>query len=859
MNLLNFQNFLKRPRVWGSLVSIVVMMLIAMAFFYPDNVEGNVLKQGDVIQGMANGEEARAYKEETGITTRWTNSLFSGMPTFQISPSYPSSSLLKWINSVYSCGLPGCSGLIMMMMLGMYIMLISIGKKWYLALIGAVAWGFSSYYIIIIAAGHLWKFYTLAYVPPTIAGVILAYRGRLLPGAALTAFGMTMQFYWNHPQMTYYFGFLIVILAISYLVVAFRTKAMRGWLTASGVIILATMLGVAANAPNLYFTSKYSSESIRGGHSELTLDNQDDKSTSGGLDKEYITQYSYGKVETFSLMIPDIKGGTSKSLDELPGAKEKIKEANLNDAEKQFLKYHTQYFGGEEGTSGPVYVGVIICALFLLGCLIVRGPLKWALIAATILSIGLAWGRNFMPLTDLFLSLVPGYNKFRTPESILVVAQFTMPLMAVLALCTLFSTRNRRQLLKPFYIAFGIVAGLCFIGWIAPGFYGSTQYVADPTPRIMNQIEQQYPGQNISEAQISLNMIGINSNESLAQADEAVAPVVKSMRRSLVSSDSMRSLLFVLLAGALIFWWLKGGKKEVVIGALGILILVDLYGIDKRYINHKSFNKPVEQTITPTAADSQILADPDPYYRVVPLDNFSSPVPSYFHKSVGGYHAAKLARYNDILEKYLYPGLSGSASPQMQKAASNVLNMLNAKYFINGPSATDVYPNPDALGNAWFVDNISYVDSPDDEFLELSVIDPASQAVADKKFEKILGTSRPVAPGDFIRLTSYAPDKLSYKARSTNGGVAVFSDVFFPWGWEATIDGKPVEIGRVNYILRAIPVPAGDHEIIMSFNPPVKAVDTIATVAIFILYILIYILIMFSIVRPKCLNRGKKA
>lgn len=825
---MKIKDVIKRPGVWGTIVSIAVMAAVAVAFFYPDNFEGNVLSQDDVIQGISNGQEARAFHEATGETTRWTNSLFSGMPTFQISPSYPSDGLFKWVNKVYSLSLPGCSGYVMMMMAGMYIMLMMLGMRWYVSLLGAIAWGFSSYYIIIIGAGHLWKFYTLTYVPPTIGGIILAYRGRLLAGGAWAAAGLMMQLSWNHVQMTYYFFFVAAILAVCYLVEAFRTKALARWGKASGVLAVSFLLGAAANLPNLYMTSRYAPESIRGGHSELTLGGSEGAST-GGLDKDYITQYSYGRSETFTLLIPNVKGGASAlpkggrlqaaSLDQLDGAPAAIHDAKL-DGMEQFLGLHSQYFGEPESTNGPVYVGVIICALFLLGCIIVRGPLKWAMLAATLLSIGLAWGRNFMPLTDLFINLVPGYNKFRTPESILVIAQFAMPVLGILALRELLSGQlDRRRALG---ISFGTVALFCLIGWLFPGFYGSTDYAGDAAnyQRYMSSyINAGYDPDQVQEA--------------FGRAYTALTPVVEKLRHSLVSADSLRSLLFIVAGAAVLYWGLTRKRRGVTVGLLAVLVLADLYGVDKRYINAESFNRPVEQVITPDRADLAILADTAMNYRVMPMDyDFMRPNRSYFHKSVGGYHAAKLSRYNDLINYYLTPAAFGQTS----EGSQNVVNMLNTKYLIESPDSVTL--NPDALGNAWLLSEIVYVDTPDDEFLALQAIDPATEAVADKRFSATLGTAVEPARGDTVYETSYAPNRLTYRVNTARGGIVAFSEIYFPWGWEATIDGEPAELGRIDYVLRALRVPAGSHEIVMTFRPrAVQATCTIAVIAVILIYL----------------------
>ncbi len=843
---MNFKSIIRRPAVWGTLISIAVMAIVAIAFFYPDNFDGNVLSQEDVRQGIANGEEARAFQEATGETTRWTNSLFSGMPTFQISPSYPSDGLFKWVNSVYSLGLPGCSGLVMMMMLGMYIMLMAIGMRWYYSLIGALAWGFSSYYIIIIGAGHLWKFYTLTYVPPTLGGVLLAYRGRIAAGAALGAFGLMMQISWNHIQMTYYFMFVVALIALCCLISALRKKALKVWGKATGALLVAAALAVGANAPNLYFTSRYAPESIRGGHSELTSGDAE-STTSKGLDKDYITQYSYGKMETLTLAIPNVKGGASAlpsgghlqfaSLADLPGAADAMKKAGLDGNERMLLTAYSQYFGEPESTNGPVYVGVIICALFLLGCLIVKGPVKWALLLATILSIALAWGRNFMPLTDFFINIVPGYNKFRTPESILVIAQFAMPVLGIMALRELLAKPLTRNTKRAFYAAFGLVGTVCLIGWISPSVFGGTDYDGDLSnlnSYMMGAIQAGQPADQIQQI--------------FARAYTHISPVAADLRHGLVAADSLRSLIYLLLGGGALWIAMRSqSRRWYALGALGLLIVADLYGVDKRYLNHESFNRPVRQVITADAADRAILADTAMNYRVMPMgQDIVRPDRSYFHKSVGGYHAAKLARYNDLLEGYIF---ADAVSPDGQ--VSPVSDMLNVKYLIYGPQ--QVVVNPGALGNAWFVENVEFAATPDEEFMALSAIDPATEAVADIRFRPMLaGKATSKAPGDTIYETSYAPDRLTYNVRSANGGVAVFSEVYFPWGWEATIDGKPVEIGRVNYILRALAVEPGEHQIVMTFKPAaVKTTCAVATVSVLLIYLLIGAAITLSIRRGK--------
>lgn len=834
------REYLSRPQVWGFFVSLAVIALLSVAFFHPDASEGNQLRQHDMQQGAAIGQEVKAYMEQNpgADEPRWTNSLFSGMPTFQISPSYPSDSLFSWITTLYGAGLPSPSNLLFMMMTGMLIMLLAMKTRWYYALIGAVAWGFSSYFIIIIGAGHIWKFVTLAYIPPTIGGIVMAYRGRWLAGSALAALAAMMQIQSNHVQMTYYFLFVILGVVVCYGIDAFRRKKHARFLKATGALAVATILAVCANLPSLYNTYRYSKESMRGSHSELTASTGDDANRTSGLDRDYITQYSYGRSESLSLLIPDIKGGASArpvqgrmvptSVMETEGAPEKA--AGLNQGELQYVSdYVGQYFGEPEGTNGPVYVGAVVFVLFLLGCVIVRGPLKWALLGLTLLSVFLALGRNMQWLTDIFIDYIPMYSRFRTVESILVIAEFTIPVLAVMALQKLLTTPKAfDRYFRPICICFGITALVCLAGWLFPSIYGPA--ISESDIQISQMIAAQlqyagYPRELVS--QFSIN------NPQIAQ-------FVTDVRYGMVSADSLRSLIFILLAFGAIWLCLKE-KCRPWQGAvmIGLLVAVDLYSVDKRYLNHDSFCPPELSAADPFPLndnDRQILADTAMNYRVMDIPRFYAAEPSFHHKTIGGYHAAKLTRYQDLIDRHLAHFATGQ---EVTQADFNVLDMLNAKYLITADNSLMV--NPDALGNAWFVDDVEYVDGAYAEMNRLSAIDPRHTAVADKRFAGILGkSSAPVAEGDTIFETSYSPGALTYSATTRNGALAVFSEVYFPWGWEAEIDGKPVEIGRVNYLLRAIKVPAGHHKIEMRFDPrSVSATVGIARTAVIIIYILL--------------------
>lgn len=830
------------PKIWQFAISIVVFAVISLAFFHPDAIEGNTLQQQDMKQGQAIGEETRLYQEETGTKSWWTNSLFSGMPTFQISPTYSSNSLFDWLTSVYGLGLPSPSNLLFMMMLGFMIFMLSMNVKWYYSMIGAVAWGLSTYFIIIIGAGHIWKFVTLSYIPPTIAGIILAYRGRWLMGSALAALFAMMQISSNHVQMSYYFLFVIVAMVIAFFFDGARKKELGKWGKATISLAVAAILAVSANLPSLYNTYEYSKETIRGGHSELTAEEGSEANSTAGLDRDYITQYSYGRAETFSLIIPNIKGGASArpekgqmvamSLAQLPDAEKMKSEGQIGDAETMFLNYMSQYFGEPEGTNGPVYVGVLIFALFLVGCVVVKGPVKWSLLIMTIISILLALGRNCQWITDMFIDYIPMYSKFRTVESILVIAEFTIPALAILGLQRIMtSERPLERYWRTVAWCFGAVAIVCVAGIFMPGIFGDVVTAHDEQISLM--IGQQLAAQGYPRDVVAMFSL---DNPTLYQT-------VKSLREAVIESDSLRSLAFLAFGFMFLAFYGTGHlRRWIAVAGVGTLVFIDLYTVNKRYINHDSFiasSLEISDPFPMSAADRQILQDTAMNYRVMDIPGFFQAAPSFRHKAIGGYHAAKLTRYQDLIEHNLMPIVYGDTSA----ANMNVLNMLNAKYIIDRSGTPAV--NPDALGNAWFVDKISYVDNADEEIAALQAVNPATEAVSDKKFKDILGSATEKNPGDTIFETSYAPDRLSYHFNSEKGGVATFSEVYFPYGWEAKVNGTPVEIGRVNYLLRAIRLPAGSGTLTMEFNPKsIKTTTAIASTAVWI----IYAMVIFAIV-----------
>ena len=784
-----------------SILAALLLAVVAFFFFFPDNAEGNVLRQADTMQGLANGKEGLDFHEATGETTRWTNSLFSGMPNFQISPSYPANHVLSGFQKVYSLWLPAPSNLLFIMMLGFFIMCLCMKFRWYTALYASIAWGFSTYFIIIIGAGHIWKFLALAYVPPTIGGIALCYRGKYIAGTALTALFGAMQLQSNHPQMSYYFFFVVAFLVLAWLWMALRRNEGRQWCLSTCCVIVAGFIAVGTNSASLYNSYEYSKETIRGRATDLITEGE---APASGLDKDYITAWSYGRGETFSLLIPNVKGGAT--LKPVGGENrllslaqtDKAASLPLSQEERYYLQQFPQYFGDQPMTNGPVYVGAFVLVLAILALFVVEGPVKWALFAVSVLAVMLAWGHNFNIVTDIFIDYFPGYNKFRTVSSILVIVEFTIPLLAAMCIRKMLKTDNFLQKYSwTLYTVCGICAFVCFLGWVAPTTFGS--------PFSESEIQQ-------------LGSMGALSDPRYAGIIDAITQI----RLDLVSGDSFRSMCFIIIGFIIVMLYLKGifVNKPMFVCCLTLLVVVDLYPLNKRYVNSENFTYPVPDVtaFNMTDADRAILQDTAMNYRVLDVGGFTEARSSYFHKTIGGYHAAKLTRYNDLITNQISQGNPG------------VINMLNAKYVLSG---NQYEQNPGALGNAWFIDGIKYVDNANTEMAALDTLNTALYAVADKKFEKILGTTPPVAPGDTIYETSYAPNRLTYAYHSGKERIAVFSEVFFPWGWHAEIDGHKADIGRVNYVLRAMRVPAGNHTISMVFDPEsTRTTNTLAVISL---------------------------
>ena len=841
-------------RFLPDILVVLLFAVIAFAYFFPADTEGRILYRHDSSAGRGSGQELTEYYQRTGERTRWTNSLFSGMPTYQMAPSYDSQQVLNEVGKFYHLWLPENVWYVFAYLLGFYILLRAFDFRRELAVLGSIIWAFSSYFFIIIAAGHIWKVIALAYLPPMIAGIVLAYRGKYVWGFVITALFTALEIQANHVQMTYYYLFIIAFMVLAYLWDAVRNHRLAQFGKATGVCFVAAALGVVINLSNLYHTWQYTQESMRG-KSELVKKNSANQ-TSSGLDRDYITQWSYGIDETWTLLVPNTKGGASMPL--------AMNEKAMQKADPQFYQIYQQlgqYWGNQPGTSGPVYVGAFVLMLFVLGLFIVKGPMKWALFLATCLSILLSWGHNFMWFTDLFLDYVPMYAKFRTVASILVIAEFTIPLLAMLALKKIFDTPDFfTQKIRIYlgtskhpiiahnttnmfwlWVSFIATGGMALLFAIMPSIF-FPDYVSASELEAMKQIPSEYLGPLLSNLQ--------------------------EIRISIFTADCWRTLFVIVLGTAvLLLLRMKKIQPKYAVGAIIVLCLVDMWQVNKRYLNDGMF---VERSVreTPqqeTATDRQIMQDKAPDYRVLNLasNTFNENETSYYHKSIGGYHAAKLRRYQEMIDQYIgkemrnMQGAIVNAQGDMTRVAGDsiypVLNMLNTKYVILPLQGGQTAPllNPYAFGNAWFVDRISYVDNANAEIDAVGKLNLRHEAVADSKFKDALGEPVAQQSNAVVTLKKYEPNELTYTVESQKGGIVVFSEVYYP-GWTATVDGTDTPVGRVNYILRAINVKPGKHTVVLTFKPAsVKNTETAAYVAYLLLVLAIAAGVFFEMKRRK--------
>ena len=823
---------------------IILFVFLALAYFAPAVFEGRELFQQDVAGASGNASDVYRYMESTGEFSYWTNSLFGGMPMYQIAPSYPSVGIIRGIQDVLTlqwpfCLLPGYSWLLFAMLGGFYLFMRALRVDRIPSVLGAIMWTFSSYFIILITAGHIWKLMTLAFIPPTIAGIIHSYRGRYLLGGAMTALFAALQILSNHVQMSYYFAFLIVFIILGYFVEALREKKFRPFIFASLVTLFSGLIALGINSSNLYHTYEYGLETTRGG-SELTpLPSADGQkpveANAKGLDKEYITAWSYGKAETFTLLVPNLYGGASEYLGNDPEAIESV-PAEF----KEIIGGMNHYWGDQPFTAGPVYVGAFVLFLFVLGVIKVQGPLKWALLGGTIFSIALAWGHNMMWLSDLFIDHVPLYNKFRTVSSILVVAEFTIPALAVLALVQF--VREPKAFLEDkvaLYVSLGLTLLPCLVLWLIP----------QSVLALMSGQEQEMFRQAMGRSQLPVTAIMVS---------------LKEVRAGIVSADALRSAVIIVLSLVPCFLYAQGKLKKVPLFALlGLITLADLWLVDKRYLHDDLFipKESVEAQARPvTDVDKAIAQDTDPHYRVMNLavNSFNDATTSANHRSVGGYHAAKLRRYQDLIER------------QLAQQNPEVYNMLDTRYFIFADKDRGLMyqRNPDAFGPAWFVDDIHWVASADEEMAGLDSTALRQTALVDKRFSSELqgykaatnslaSTDSLSAPSGqaSVKLLTYTPSMAKYQVTTDEPRLLVFSEIYYPHGWHLTLDGKKeLPIVRANYVLRAAYIPQGTHELTMTFDPAsIHRTELIAEISTGLLVLLLVASALLPLIR-----RGRK-
>ena len=863
MNFNNFKEKFTGKAAWLDVTCVAMFVAIAFFYFYPAVLDGRRLTGEDHSGADGLSVEIETYRQtHDGETPRWINSIFSGMPTYQIAPSYDSTDTIKAVEKAYHLWLPDYVWYVFASLLGFYILLRAFDFKQWMAALGAVVWAFSSYFFIIIAAGHIWKVITLAYIPPTIAGVVMCYRGKYLWGGIVTALFAALQVMGNHVQMTYYFLIPELLMIFGFLIEAVMKKKVSQWLKATGVVAAAAILAVALNISNLYHTYKYADETMRG-KSELVKQGRESDQTDSGLERSYITMWSYGIDETMTLLIPNFRGGASVPL----AYNEKAMSKASSDVNGQFYNYFTQYWGDQPSTSGPVYVGALVCLLFVLALIILpnRNVLKWTLLAATILSIMLAWGKNFMGLTDFFIDYVPLYSKFRTVASILVVAEFTIPLLALLGLrefveqCA--DRERRRFAIRSLAVSGAIVGIVCFIFAVAPSMSGSgtsSEGDARSWSYLEPQLQQGYAGYILQQNP------GMDETTAWNQATQIVGmekthlmASLPQMRYAMVSNDAKRSLIIVLLGCLILFGYYKYAEKRrymLTVACVSLLVvsLYDMWEVNKRYLNDSMF-------IRHQTASAPALTDADRIiqqtsginrdYRVLNLavNTFNDNTTSFYYNSIGGYHPAKLRRYQELVEEHL----SGSQGMNMA-----VLNMLNTQWIITRNQETgELQPmhNPDAFGNAWLVDTLLFVDNANEELAALRTANLRTTAVINKNFADVIGKDAPaqLSEGDTIRLTSLTSTSASYEVNTKRGAVAVFSEIYYP-DWTVTIDGNDVQMARADYVLRTLRVPAGKHTIQMTFNPQsIHTTETIAYIALALLALGAIIGIFFAVKKSR--------
>ncbi|WP_461532882.1 YfhO family protein [Sinomicrobium sp.] len=772
-----------KPIVLHLLV-LLAFVVISVGYFSPV-LQGKKIFQSDIVQFNGMAKEQRDFKRNTGQETYWTNSAFGGMPTYQLGANYPHDYIKKLDRLIRF--LPRPADYLFLYFIAFYVLMLVLRVDYKLAFLGALAFGFSTYLIVILGVGHNAKAHAIGYFPLVLSGIILAFRKKYIAGFLLTAFAMALEISANHIQMTYYLMLLVLALGVVYLIDAVKKKELPTFFKTCGILLAAVVLGVLTNATNLMATREYAEWSTRGS-SELTVNpDGSPKQQSAGLDKAYITEYSYGIVETLNLFVPRLFGGSNgEKLGEDSETYQFLVRRGVPRVQAlDFTDNLPSYWGSQPIVAGPAYIGAVVFFLFVLAIFLVKGNTKKWLIAGVLMSLLLSWGKNFGLLTDFMIDYFPMYNKFRAVSSIQVILELCVPVLAVLGVARFLDGNvSKEEKLRALKWASGIVLGLVVLLFLGKGGF---------------------------------DFVGVNDQAYRQYYGSEVVDAIKADRKAMYNSDLFRSLLFVLLSAALLWVRLKGVAKRIhIVAGLTALLLIDLAGVAKRYVNSDDFvqAKAMDMPFQATAADQEIMKDSS-YFRVFePAIGLNGARTSYFHHSLGGYHAAKPGRLQELFNY------------QMTKNNMEVLHMLNVKYIIqkNQEGKEQAILNEEAAGNAWFVKSLVAADDADGEMNALDTLQIKNTAVYDSKaFGDVISgeSSYTVGPEASIKLVSYSPDKLEYRSENTDDGLAVFSEMYYPYGWKATIDGEEVPFIRVNYTLRALEVPAGTHTITFSFDPDV--------------------------------------
>lgn len=777
------------------ITAIIVFVILGYAYNAPI-LEHKIVNQSDISSYTGMSKEIVDFRKETGEEALWTNSMFSGMPSTMISTVYKGNYLEHVYNHLFLGPRP--ASYLILAMASFFLLMLAMGVNVWLSVVGAIIFAFCAYNFQIIQVGHNSKFVAIALMPMVLAAMVYAYRKKAVLGAILFGIALSFEIMANHPQITFYLALVVIFYGCAQLYISIKNKTLPRFFKTSAFIVLTTALAAGTNVNHLWPAWEYGKYTMRGG-SELGAANSGTTQTKGGLDKEYATAWSYSIGETANLLIPNFMGGASGgALSKSSETYKVLKQGGAPNAE-QMIKQMPTYWGEQAFTAGPMYMGAIAVFLFVLGLALIKGPMKWWIAGVSLLAVLLGWGRNFMWLSHIFYDYVPLYNKFRVPSMILTVLQLTIPLLGIYTLNKIFQGAiNKKEFIKGFKIALGITGGFCALFILIPGLAGSFASPADA----------QYP-------------------EWLRQA-------LPLDRKSLLRTDAIRSLVFILLSGGVVWLgYMKKIKFKYAALALGILVLADMWTVDKRYLNDSHFVTPKEfnNNFALRPVDKEILQDSDPNYRVLDLasNTFNDAHPSYHHKTIGGYSAAKLQRYQDMIDYHIAPEIQSFAKDLQQVgtleaaetslAKQKVLNMLNAKYIIIDPANAPI-ENRSALGNAWFVKDYQLVNSPDEEILTLKTVEPSQTAIIGKDFaDNVQGKSFNFDENAEIKLSSYAPNKLEYKTKAANDQLAVFSEVYYPKGWKAYVDGKETGLFRTDYILRGMIVPAGEHTVTLEYKP----------------------------------------